>query len=146
MFGLPLPLLGCVQGAVAPLTGERNRVGVRRPRFMCTLWSGRGGVIVIPYRWLFAMHLEGFFMASMSDYLERKLLDHTLGTTAYTFPSTVYLSLHTADPTDVTATALSTEVVGGSYGRQIIEFVAATGVSGLTDNEIACVCSLICRM
>ena len=78
-------------------------------------------------------------MASMSDYLERKLLDHTLGTTEYTFPSTVYLSLHTADPTDVTATALSTEVVGGSYGRQIIEFVAAAGTSGLTDNEIACV-------
>jgi hypothetical protein len=78
-------------------------------------------------------------MASMSDYLERKLLDHTLGTTAYTFPSTVYLSLHTADPTDVTATALANEVTGGSYGRQIIEFVAAAGTSGLTSNEIACV-------
>ena len=78
-------------------------------------------------------------MASMSDYLERKLLDHTLGTTEYTFPSTVYLSLHTADPTDATATALANEVVGGSYGRQIIEFVAATGATGVTDNEIACV-------
>ena len=39
-------------------------------------------------------------MAEMSNYLEEKLLDHTLGTSAYTHPSTVYLALHTADPTD----------------------------------------------
>ena len=38
-------------------------------------------------------------MAAMSDYLERKLLDHTLGTAAYTHPSQAYLALHTADPT-----------------------------------------------
>ena len=39
-------------------------------------------------------------MAEMSNYLEEKLLDHTLGTSAYTTPSTVYLALHTAVPTD----------------------------------------------
>jgi len=31
------------QGAVALLTGERNRARVRRPRNMLALWSGRGG-------------------------------------------------------------------------------------------------------
>ena len=42
VWSAPAPL-GFVQGAVALLTGERNRVGVRRPRFMLALWSGRGG-------------------------------------------------------------------------------------------------------
>ena len=41
VWSAPAPL-GCVQGAVALLTGERNRVGVRRPLFMYALWSGRG--------------------------------------------------------------------------------------------------------
>jgi hypothetical protein len=41
VWSAPAPL-GFVQGAVALLTGERNRVGVRRPRFMLALWSGWG--------------------------------------------------------------------------------------------------------
>ncbi len=88
---------------------------------------------------LIGLRVGDFFMAAMSDYLEAALLDHTLGTSAYTFPSTVYLSLHTDDPTDVTATALSTEVTGGSYARQIITFDAAAGSSGQVSNSIACV-------
>ena len=66
-------------------------------------------------------------MAEMSDYLERKLLDHTLGTTAYTHPSQTYLALHTADPTDAGSGA---EVSGGSYARQTIDFAAASGTGG----------------
>jgi len=47
-WSAPAPL-GFVQGALALLTGERIRVGDRRPRFMCALWSGRGCVIVLSY-------------------------------------------------------------------------------------------------
>jgi hypothetical protein len=40
--------------------------------------------------------------AVISDYLETKILNHVLRNTAYTSPGTsVYVSLHTADPTDV---------------------------------------------
>jgi len=38
---------------------------------------------------------------SASNYLENKILDHILGNTAYSAPATVYIALHTADPTDV---------------------------------------------
>ena len=37
---------------------------------------------------------------SKSNYLENKILDHALGTTAFTQPTNQYLALHTADPTD----------------------------------------------
>ena len=70
-------------------------------------------------------------MAEMSDYLERKLLDHTLGTTAYTHPSQTYLALHTADPTDAGSGA---EVSGGSYARQAIAFDACHATTGVTQN------------
>ena len=70
-------------------------------------------------------------MAEMSDYLERKLLDHTLGTTSYTHPSQTYLALHTADPLDAGSGA---EVSGGSYARQAIAFDAAHATTGLTQN------------
>ena len=71
-------------------------------------------------------------MAAMSDYLERKLLDHTLGTTAYTHPAQVYLALHTADPTDAAGGA---ECSGGSYARQTIDFAAASGTGGAVTNS-----------
>ena len=73
-------------------------------------------------------------MAAMSDYLERKLLDHTLGTAAYTHPSQAYLALHTADPTDAAGGA---ECSGGSYARQTIDFNAAAGTSGAVTNSTA---------
>lgn len=64
-----------------------------------------------------------------SDYLERKLLDHALGTTTYTKPTAVYVSLHTADPTDAGTGA---EVSGGSYARKVMTFSAAATVSSTT--------------
>ena len=54
---------------------------------------------------------------SKSDYLEAKLLDHVLGNTAYTAPSTVYIALFTADPTD---SGGGTEVSTGSYARAVV--------------------------
>jgi hypothetical protein len=53
-------------------------------------------------------------MSAMSDYLENKVGDHILRDTAYTKPTTVYVALYTAAPSD---TGGGTEVTGGSYAR-----------------------------
>jgi hypothetical protein len=63
-------------------------------------------------------------MAELSDYLENKLLDHVLRNISYTSPTTVFVGLFTADPTDA---GTGTEVSGGSYARQIISVTTATG-------------------
>jgi hypothetical protein len=49
-----------------------------------------------------------------SSYLANKVLDHILGNTAYTTPTTLYVALFTAMPT---STGGGTEVSGGSYAR-----------------------------
>jgi hypothetical protein len=67
---------------------------------------------------------------SASDYLENKLIDHSLGTTSFTMPATVYAALYTVAPSDSTA---GTEVTGGSYARQTITFGAAS--SGSASNS-----------
>lgn len=61
----------------------------------------------------------------LSAYLRDKLLDHFLKGTAYTQPTNIYISLHTADP----GTTGASEVVGGSYVRQLANtsFAAASG-------------------
>jgi len=69
-------------------------------------------------------------MAAASDYLELKILEHTLGITAYTQPTTVYLALFTTDPTDA---GTGTEVSGGSYARQSISW--NTPASGAVTNS-----------
>lgn len=69
---------------------------------------------------------------SKSDYLENKLLDHTLKNTAYTSPAAVYAALFTTIPTDA---APGTEVSGGSYARQAITFGAAA--AGASANSVA---------
>lgn len=69
---------------------------------------------------------------SKSDYLENKLLDHTLKNTAYTSPTTVYAALFTTIPTDASP---GTEVSGGSYARQAITFGSASG--GSSSNSVA---------
>jgi len=66
---------------------------------------------------------------NLSNYLENKLLDHFLGTTAYTMPTTVYVGLYTVVPTDAGG---GTQVTGGSYARQTAAFSAAA--SGTTSN------------
>jgi len=71
-------------------------------------------------------------MSAMSDYLENKVLDHVLGTTSYTMPTTVYIGLSTGTFADDNS---GTELTGGSYARQSIAFDAAA--SGTTDNTSA---------
>lgn len=58
-------------------------------------------------------------MASKSDYLENKILDHNLGDGAYTSP-TAYVALTTATPTDASTGASITEANYTGYARLII--------------------------
>ena len=67
---------------------------------------------------------------NLTNYLENKLLDHFLGTTAYTMPSPVYVALFTVAPGDAGG---GTEVTGGSYARKTAAFTAAS--SGATSNS-----------
>ena len=63
----------------------------------------------------------------MSNYLENALINATLRATTFTSPATVYVSLHTADPTDA---GTGTEVSGGSYARKSATFASpSNGVS-----------------
>ncbi len=64
-----------------------------------------------------------------TNYLERKLLDHALGTTTYTKPTNVYASLHSANPTDAGSGG---EISGGSYARKVLAFTAAATVSDVS--------------
>jgi hypothetical protein len=70
---------------------------------------------------------------SASNYLENKLIDHSLGTTTFTKPTTVYAALYTAAPSD---TGGGTEVTGGSYARQTITFSAASSGSASNNTNV----------
>lgn len=65
---------------------------------------------------------------SFSNYLETELLDHVFTNSAYTSPTTVYVSLHTANPDE---DASGTEVSGGGYVRQSGSF-SVTGNTATT--------------
>lgn len=73
-------------------------------------------------------------MSAASDYLEDKLLDHSLATTAYTAPAGVYVGLHTGSPGDDNSGA--NEVTGGSYARKAASFAASSGGSASTSATI----------
>jgi hypothetical protein len=65
-------------------------------------------------------------MAGFSDYLENAVLDHVFGGTAYTAPSTLYVGLYTAAPSD---SGGGTEVSGGSYARKSMAAMTVSGTS-----------------
>lgn len=69
---------------------------------------------------------------SFSNYLETELLDHVFAGNAYTSPSAVYVSLHTANPDE---DASGAEVSGGGYARQSGSF----SVSGNTATTTAAI-------
>jgi hypothetical protein len=87
-------------------------------------------------------------MASMSDYLENKLIDFVFRGQAFTPTATFYAALYTANPSD---TGGGTEVSGGSYARVAVtgslanfagtqaaaSTTASTGTSGTTSNNAA---------
>lgn len=86
-------------------------------------------------------------MAALSNYLENKLIDQIFRGQAYTFPTTVYVGLYTAAPSE---TGGGTEVSGGSYARVAVasslanwagtqaaaSTTASSGTSGTTSNNI----------
>ena len=65
-------------------------------------------------------------MAGFSDFLENAVLDHVFGGTAYTAPSTLYVALFTAAPSD---SGGGTEVSGGSYARKSMPDMDISGTS-----------------
>jgi hypothetical protein len=71
-------------------------------------------------------------MSALSDYAENELLDHLLGTGAYTMPTTVYVGLSTGSFGDDNS---GTELTGNNYSRQSISFGAAA--SGTASNDAA---------
>ena len=72
-------------------------------------------------------------MAEISNYLENALINGTLRATTFTAPAAVYISLHTADPTDAGTGA---EVSGGSYIRQSATFAAPSNGASATDADV----------
>jgi len=75
-------------------------------------------------------------MAGFSDYLEDKVLDHVFGGSAYTAPSTLYVALFTAAPSD---TGGGTECSGGSYARKSMPSMTVSGTSPTTATNGAAV-------
>lgn len=85
-------------------------------------------------------------MAAMSDYLENKLIDQIFRGQAFTFPTTLYVGLLTAAPSD---TGGGTEVAGSNYARVAVTnslanwagtqgsgtTVASSGATGTTSNN-----------
>jgi len=69
-------------------------------------------------------------MSAMSNYLELKVLDHALGTTAYTMPAPVYVGLATNSLGDDNS---GTEVSAAGYTRKPITFNSAA--TGSTTND-----------
>ncbi len=59
---------------------------------------------------------------SFSNYLETEILDHVFGGNAYTAPSTLYLALYTAAPSD---TGGGTECTGTDYARTAVTFTVS---------------------
>lgn len=86
--------------------------------------------------------------ASLSNYLENKLIDAFLRGQAYTMPATVYIGLATTTGSDA---ACGTEVSGGSYARVAVSSsmanwagtqsagstTASSGTGGTTSNNAA---------
>jgi hypothetical protein len=75
-------------------------------------------------------------MGAATNYLELKLLDHSLGTTTYTKPSAVYLGLHTTDPGETGSTSGEVSTSGTAYVRQAVTFAAASGGSAATNATV----------
>ena len=71
-------------------------------------------------------------MSAMSDYLENEILDHILGTGAYTSPTAVYVGLSIASFNDDNS---GTELTGNGYARVAATFAAAA--SGTASSNAA---------
>lgn len=75
-------------------------------------------------------------MGAATDYLELKLLDHSLGTASYTKPTTVYLGLHTTNPGETGSTTGEVSTSGTAYARQVVTFAAAASGSAASNATV----------
>lgn len=77
-------------------------------------------------------------MSAMSNYLEGKLVEHTLRNVAFTSPTTVYVALFTSTATlaELEAGTLTNEVANAAaYARTAVTFGAHS--NGLCENSAA---------
>jgi hypothetical protein len=77
-------------------------------------------------------------MGSLTNFAENEIMDHIFngadgGGSIYVPPATVYLSLHTSDPTDTGS--MAAEVSGNNYARKAIAFSAA-GTRQIVQNGV----------
>lgn len=72
--------------------------------------------------------------AGISTYLGNAIINHDLRNTSHTPVATVYIGLHTANPT---AAGTVGEVSGGSYARDAVASGFSAGASSTTDNDAA---------
>lgn len=78
-------------------------------------------------------------MASLSDYAEKKILDHLTGKTAFTSPGPLYLALCTVVPTDADTGSTLTEATYTGYARKQIpaaDMSAAAGTAAEVHNSV----------
>jgi hypothetical protein len=61
---------------------------------------------------------------SLSNYLEKKFVDHLTGVASYTAPSTLYLALYSATPSDSGGGTELTSGTAPGYSRQAVTFNA----------------------
>lgn len=74
-------------------------------------------------------------MGAASNYLENKILDHVLTSTAYTQPSR-YLALFTSDPGETGSLSGEISTSGTAYSRQAVTFAAASSGTSATNATV----------
>lgn len=74
-------------------------------------------------------------MGAASNYLENKILDHVLTSTAYTQPSR-YLALFTSDPGETGSLSGEVSTSGTAYARKAVTFAAASSGSSATNATV----------
>jgi hypothetical protein len=77
-------------------------------------------------------------LKALSNYAEKKLLDHLLGTASFTMPTTVYLAAFTSNPgPDASGSEVKTGgTPGDGYARQAIVFNAAVGTDSTPPHPV----------
>lgn len=77
-------------------------------------------------------------MASKSDYLETRILDHVMSDGAFTEPANIYMALCTATPTDASTGATITEANYTGYARtEILATDLSAAAAGSKTNSAA---------
>lgn len=71
-------------------------------------------------------------MSALSDYAEKLVLDWLMTTGTATRPTSWFVALYTAAPSD---SGGGTEVTGGGYSRKSVTFNAASSPGGTTSNS-----------